>query len=362
LTFNLAALRERARGVGIIGVVKANAYGHGAVDVASRLVRDGVEALAVATVPEAVELRCAGVGGAIMVFGAPRRESVHAYEEYDLEPFVTSVESIDVLRGAGRLRVHVHVDTGMARLGIRPEETRHVIATLEAMPGIEIVGLSTHFATAGEPRSAFAAVQWRRFTEVLTGLGSAPAPIHLASSGAFFTIPESLDASLIGYARPGIGLYGLLDLPADAAPGSETFRPVMTLVSEVVQVRIVLPDTPVSYDGLWRSSRETRIATISAGYADGYPRNLTNRGVVGIGGGRFPVAGVVCMDLLMVDLGPESDSETTVHAGDPAVLFGAGGPSAVELARLAGTIPYELVCRVSSRVPRLHRSGDSTPA
>ena len=359
LRHNLRVFRERAPNVGLVGVVKANAYGHGAIEISRTLVDERIDGLAVAIVPEAIALRNSGITCPIMVFGAVRPQSIDRYVEYDLEAFITSVESLSVIRNVPGLRVHLHVDTGMGRLGIQPNEVARTLSLLDGMPGIELAGISTHLASAANPDRVFSSIQWSTFAGVLRSLGSPPAPLHLASSGAFFTVPESVDPDIIGYARPGIGLYGLMEIAGTRH--RDLLKPVMTLVSEVAQIKIVEADTPISYDGRWRAPKRTRIVTVAAGYADGYPRNLTNKGVVGIRGSLYPVVGAVCMDLLMVDVGPPGEEDAQIQPADPVVLFGSGGPSAIRLAELSDTIPYELVCRVAPRIPRVYMNSDETP-
>ncbi len=352
LRHNLRLLQNQAPGIEMIGVVKANAYGHGSVEVSRTLIDAGLRCLAVATVAEAIVLRKAGIAGRIMVFGAPRKTSIHTCVEYELEPFVTGADTVDLLRGVGALNVHLHIDTGMGRLGIKPSEVPEILRELEGIPGIRLVGISTHFANVSAPDSPFTSQQWNRFVDALKELGPTPAPVHVASSGALFTVPESIDPSIISQARLGIGLYGVLDAPPVVHEMS--FRPVMTLRSEIAHVKTVESGSPISYNGLWTAPRQTQIATVAAGYADGYPRLLANRASVGILGTQYPVVGTVCMDLFMVNLGPKSENSALISPGDPVILFGEGGPSTIEIASLADTIPYEVVCGISSRVERIY--------
>ncbi|TDI70887.1 MAG: alanine racemase [Bacteroidetes bacterium] len=362
LSHNLRVLKQQAKDIDVIGVVKANAYGHGSIEVSKTLIADGVRSLAVATVAEAVELRQAGIGEKILVFGAPRKASIKACVEYDLEPFVTGLESLDVIRPFSGLRVHLLVDTGMARLGVHPDEVETVIQDIENMPGNHLQAISTHFSSAGRIGSSFAREQWRRFESVLAKLGSKPAEVHVASTCALFTVPESVDPNIVDSARIGIGLYGLLE--PEGYSTASPLKPIMTLQSEVAHVKWVEAGAPVSYNTDWCAPERTRIATVAAGYADGYPRILSNRASVGINGVLYPVVGAVCMDLLMVDIGAgsgpgsrnETATDTDVTPGDKVILFGSGGPSSVQIAEQAETIPYELVCGVGSRVPRIYSS------
>lgn len=357
LLHNLSVFQDLGPDVDVIGVVKANAYGHGSIEISKTLILGGVRTLAVANVSEAIELREAGVESRIIVFGAPRRESIQAYPEYDLELFVTGLDSLEIIRSVSGLKIHVLVDTGMARLGISAKDVPRVLREIEAIPNTELKAISTHFASAGQPNSPFAREQWLRFKAILDKLGSKPAEIHIASSGSMFTVPESIDPGWVDSARVGIGLYGLLD-PIEGV--SDTIlKPVMTLESEVARVAWIETGAPVSYNATWRTEKRTQIATIAAGYADGYPRILSNQATVGIRGEAYPVVGAVCMDLFMVDIGHEPG---IVSPGECVTLFGPGGPSAMELARLAQTIPYELVCGIGPRVPRIYEEAKTVNA
>lgn len=351
----------RATGAAVMAVVKAEAYGHGAVRVAGALSDAGVEHFAVATVPEGVQLRRSGLNGRILVFAAPLPEYLGAYARHDLEVTVCSDHTASaVCEAAGddrKLRVHVKVDTGMGRIGVPMDRAEDVIRRLDAAPGVVLAGLWTHFATADEPDLDFTHRQLDHFRRLVDGFGDAAENVHAANSAAALRLPQSyaFDRSLI---RVGIGLYGYTALNGLAADAG--LRPVMRMTSRVTQLKWVEPDTTISYGRRWRAERRTRIATVGAGYADGYPRLVTNRASVGIGGGRYPVAGTVCMDMFMVDV----DDRDDVQPGDEVVLFGDGGPDAFELGTWAETIPYEILTRVAPRVPRAYVNGGarSSPA
>ncbi len=350
LRHNLGVLRRRAAGLDLMAVVKANAYGHGAVPVTRFLASEGVARFAVATLNEAVELREAGILEPILVFAAPLPEHLPLYARHDIEVTVSSPEvARAIANGTVALRAHVKVDTGMGRIGLDPADVVETVRLLERAPGVRIVGFWTHFATADEPDDSFARAQWTRFRTVLKELGGPPAPVHAANSGGVLGHPVALDPGLVAGVRLGISLYGLYDPPESAAP--DALRPVMSLVSRLTQIKTVRAGTPISYGATWRAPRETRIGTVSAGYADGYRRSFSNRAEVGVAGSRCPVAGRVCMDMIMVDLGPEGDGPSA-RKGDEVVLFGDGGPSPFEMARWADTITYEIVCGITSRVTR----------
>lgn len=358
LRHNVRTLRERAGGASLMGIVKADAYGHGAVRVARTLHEEGVRHFAVARVREGVALRDAGIDAPILVLGAPLPHHLAAYDAYDLGVTVAAPAVADAVIEAAAagavLRAHVKVDTGMGRIGLSPEEAPAIVRRLRSASGIEVAGLWTHFAAADDDPPSFAHRQLDRFEAVLQGIEEAPPGVHVANSSALLTLPDRLSALRPALARVGIMLYGLADRAALAEAAG--LQPVMQLTAQVTHVKTVAPGTSISYGRQWTADRATRIATIGAGYGDGYLRLCSNRAVVGLHGHRVPVVGAVCMDMFMVDLGPPG-TPPDVAVGDTAVLFGPGGPSAFEVAAWAETIPYEVCCRVDERVPRHYVDG-----
>ena len=335
-----------------MAVVKANAYGHGAIRVARTLEDHGVEYLAVAQLQEAVELRSAGVGRPILVMGVPRRSELEVYSDQAFDLLVTSPEwavaAVEHARTNGPLNVHMKVDTGMHRLGMQPEQFATALDTLQSAPGIRLVGLWTHFASADERDSSFTREQYAVLKPIVERYGHQFEHVHVGASNAVNFFPDVALAPERSMIRIGIALYGYLDTHEDAA--AVGLKPVIRLTSRVSQVRVIEPGESVSYNRRWTSARRTTIATVSCGYADGYFRSLSNRSKVGIRGKLYPVVGTVCMDLVMVDVGPPEASD--VEEGDPVVMFGDGGPSVYEIAEWAGTIPYEVCTNVSRRVVR----------
>ena len=353
---NARLLTERAGGDEVVAVVKADAYGHGAVPVTRALLDVGVGRFAVATVAEGAELREAGVTARVLVFAAPLDDDLPAYERHDLAVTVSSEAVADAVaeRGAGRggLVAHVKVDTGMHRLGVAPEAAAATVRRLQSA-GVTVEALWTHLATADGDDAGFALEQVRRFDAVLADLAAdAPPLVHVRNGPAVVRLPP-LTSGRPALARLGGVLYGLA---SDSAmrPAMDGLRPAMRLVAPVVHLQTVAPGESVSYGRTWTAPRPTRLATVAAGYADGVPRALSNRGRVGIGGRLWPVAGRVCMDMLLVDLGDPDGPGGAVRRGDDAVLFGRGGHAAEEAAAAAGTIAYELTCGVSARVPRVY--------
>jgi alanine racemase len=312
----------------------------------------------VARPAEGVRLREAGISGRILVLGAPIRDQLSVYSTHDLDVTVSSPEVAAAACRHGTpatpIRAHVTVDTGMGRIGIAPEATADVIRRLSGAPGVTLAGIWTHFATADQPASSFAETQLDRFEAMLNGIDLPPSftgHVHMANTGALLTLGSRvLDASR-PLVRTGIALYGLTASPdLDARID---LRPVMTLRARVTHLKTVPPGTPISYGANWEAPHRTRIATIGVGYGDGYPRLCSGRASVRIAGDKRPIVGTICMDMCMVDLGPpDPPPATNVTVGDEAILFGAGGPSLYDVAEWAETIPYEICCGISPRVPR----------
>lgn len=356
-TIDLAALEhnlEKVRGrlaprVGILAAVKADAYGHGANEVAPFLGSRGVDWFGVATAEEALALREAGVKGSILVFG-PVRTHLEPLVAHDVALTVVDEASLAAASSAARrtgarARVHVKVDTGMGRLGRRAEDALGLVQGADRQGRVRLEGLWTHFASADDALPEATHRQLQAFTDLIGALERCGIQIplkHAANSAAVFAFPEAQ----FDLVRPGIALYGYSSSPFIA--GLEpALKPVMTLTAPVTFVKRVTAGTPISYGGLWHAPRDTTVATVRIGYADGYPRALSNKAKVSVQDRLCPVAGRVCMDQLMVDMG-----DLAVQPGDRVRLFGAGGPSAEELGALAGTISYEILTGIGARVRR----------
>ena len=355
LEHNYRALRAMlAPGCRFLGVVKANAYGHGAVPVAKRLEKLGAEYLAVACLEEAVELREAGVRAPILILGYTPSECGEALLRHDLTQTVYDAETArafsDAALAAGkRLRIHVKADTGMSRLGwlcggerLRP--AADAIQAVCALPGLEAEGIYTHFANA-DADEEYTMTQLTRFLDLLAQLESRGLafPIrHCAASAAMLKYP----CTHLDMVRPGIALYGHYPDPSCEGLDGPGLAPVMTLKTRVASVKDVPAGTPVSYGCTHVLERDTRLAALTAGYADGLPRVCSDRLEVWLQGRRVPVAGRICMDMCMADV-----TGLDVRPGDEVEIFGRHLP-VEEVAALAGTIQYELLCAVSPRVPR----------
>jgi alanine racemase len=357
LRFNYEGIRKRVgMGVRIMGIVKANAYGHGIVEVSKALVRFGIDYLGVGFAEEGITLRKAGISCPILVLGGVLGRQISDFLLHRLDITVSSVEiarqiSDEVLRSGGgsSADVHLKIDTGMERIGVKSENAAKFIEDVWRLPGISVRGLYSHFATADEADKSFAMEQLRKFKAVAAGAeraGHRIPYIHIANSGAILDIPGSFHTMV----RPGIMLYGVY--PSREAGRGIPLRPVLSLRSNVVFMKEVPAGTSISYGRRYTTPRATRIATVPVGYGDGYPRRLSNGANVLIGGKPYPVVGTVCMDQLMVDVG----TDAPIHVGDDVTLIGPDNGSQIgiwDLSETVGTIPYEILTGIAARVPRI---------
>lgn len=335
----------------VFPVLKANAYGHGAVPVARRLVREGAVRFAVALFEEGVELRAAGIEGEILLLSSGARGDAAVFASHGLIPTLYDVEQARTLAASAAglgapLPVHLEVDTGMGRLGVRQGDLSRMIGLLRRSPELRLAGTFTHFARADEPRSDSTARQVEAFSEALSRIRSAgldPGLVHAANSAAALAAPGALfDAT-----RPGIALFGIA--PSERV-GHPALRPALTLETEILAVQRVPAGTALGYGGTFMTSRPTDVATLPIGYHDGLRRSFSGRLPVLIRGGRAPIVGAVSMDLTLVDA-----TDCGGAPGDRVVVLGRLGSEelgAWDLARAAGTIAYEIVCGIGSRVPR----------
>ncbi|HEX8501763.1 MAG TPA: alanine racemase [Pyrinomonadaceae bacterium] len=357
LAANFRAVRARVgAGVKVMGVVKANAYGHGAAECARRLEAEGADWFGVATPEEGFALRRAGVSRPVLSFGGFWEGQAGACLAQGIVPVVYRLDMAEALDAAARAsgvvaEAHVKVDTGMGRLGVRFDEAAEFAGRLRELKHFRVGGLLTHFAAADEPgRDCFTGDQLRRFREAVAAFrarGHEPEYEHMANSAATYANPEARGNMV----RPGGVLYGLWRdvLPPQAAePG---LRPVMSVRTRVTLVKRVHAGETLGYGRTYEAAREMLVATVPAGYADGYARALSNRGRVVVRGQFAPVVGRVSMDLTLLDVTDVGG----VRVGDRVTLLGADGRlllPAEDLARTAGTLSYEITCGVSARVPR----------
>jgi alanine racemase len=361
LAHNARAIRAfmaEARGAAapaLAGVVKANAYGHGAVEVARTLVGAGASMLACADVEEGLELRGAGLTVPILVFGAVGLGEVGGIFDADLTPTVSTPASAGRLQDAAarrgvRLRYHLGIDTGMHRLGLRHDNLARAMPAVLAAPNLEIQGVYTHFATADTPGDELFARQRENFESAgrtLAALGVKGCMKHAANSGALLADP----ATWFDLVRPGLLMYGVAPR---AFEGRIAVRPVMSLRSRVTAVKGVRIGESIGYGGRFVANRPTTMAVVPAGYADGLDTRLEGRGFALVRGRRAPIVGSVSMDVIALDV-----TGMGVEPGDEVVLVGRQGGDEIsvgEMARWVGTIPYELLCRVGNRVKRVYSS------
>ncbi len=357
---NLAVVRSRLRpDTRILVVVKADAYGHGAVPLAKTALEHGASLLGVGDSSEALHLREAGLLAPILILGALIEEEIGWVVSYGITPTIHSLDMVGVLnqearRQRKRVAVHLKVDTGMARLGASPSRAVEIAEQVRGSSHLALEGVSTHFGTLHAGHLEFAHQQLERFREVLDALAAAgirPRHVHLANTAGVHLMPEAcFNLVRIGGALYGIDTHGLreTDFP---------YRPILTLKSQITFLKGLRAGTPVGYGGTHVTTRDTLIATLPVGYNDGYPWRLSNQGRILIRGRHAPVVGRVTMDYLMADVGDVPE----VAVGDEAVLIGGQGDHEMrveELAAQAGTIPYEITCSLGRRVRRVYVQAD----
>jgi alanine racemase len=350
---------ERLRGLlspatRLLAVVKADGYGHGAVPVARAALSGGAEWLGVARVPEGAALREAGIQAPVLLLAEQPDAAVPLAVALGLAATVYTRQGLACLAAAAQaaartVAVHVKVDTGMHRYGAAPEDVPALIDAARRTPGVRLEGIWSHFAVAEDVLNPYTKQQFELFTDVLEALGPAAGGLirHLANSAGLLTLPEAH----FDLVRSGIAVYGIH--PSPELADRVVLEPAISFKSRVGLTKVLEAGASVSYGQRYAMPRRGTVATVPAGYADGVRRGLTNTGEVLIGGRRRPISGSVTMDHLMADLG----ADTTVRPGDEVVLVGRQGAeeiSAHDVAAWLGTIPYEVVCAISSRVPRVY--------
>lgn len=357
LEWNVSRIRMQARGSKVLGMVKANAYGHGMVPIARCLEELNIDMLGTAIVDEAVELRRAGITSDILILTPIDSSEIELVAENNFHVVTCDLEQAEALsrtamRKGVRINVHVYVDTGMLREGFRPKETVSAVRAISLLEGVRAVGVCTHFATADDPTSMFLHQQLAEFTRVVRELDDAGFTfeyVHAANSGALW-MEESTHFTMI---RPGIALYGY----ALGAEPEVSLRPVMSVTSRINSIRKAWPGDTVSYGQRYVVSEESYIATVPIGYGDGYLRSLTGKAHCLIGGKLYPVVGSVCMDEIMIQLGQSSfplEQEVVLLGNQSGAEGQYGAIDAILLAQWASTIPYEVLTAVSGRVPRVY--------
>lgn len=340
--------------------VKADAYGHGAVQVSITAIKAGAHALAVASVQEGVELRDAGIVAPIISLSLPTPEELDEILTHDIHPLVMDSEFIAACDEHARKlntvgKVHLKIDTGMSRIGCEPSEANKLAVQISRSKNLRLCGVATHFSVSDSKRPediAFTKTQLARFSEAVNNIrqsGITPGFVHAANSGAIIQYPSAH----FDMVRPGIIVYGYA--PSPDLEGAIPLKPVMSLQTQVVLIKKIQKGMPVSYGCRWRAPQDTYIATLPIGYADGLNRSLSPGLKVRIGKAFFPVVGTICMDQCMIDLGPHP----WVQRWDEVEIFGPSTPerqnnSADDLANIAGTISYEIISNINKRVPRVY--------
>lgn len=351
LAANVRRLAQAAGTARLMAVVKADAYGHGALPCSHVAVTAGAHTLGVHTVAEAEQLRDDGLGVPILVMGPLTGAEWGRAAAIDAEIVAWTAAAIAAADTAGIGAVHLELDSGMGRLGARPEDVAEM-ADAAAAAGVRVAGIMTHFATADDrdgEHAGFFREQLVRFRAAAAALRDQfpDATVHAANSAATLRDP----GAAFGMVRCGIGLYGCS--PFHGTPEQDGLTPVMSVISYLAMVKTIRSRDSVGYGRTWHAQRGTRLGLVPVGYGDGYARSLGNNAEVLIGGRRVPVVGAVSMDQLTVDLGPESDDAV----GAPVVVLGAQGSeriTAEELAARRGTINYEITCAIGPRVPRVY--------
>ena len=355
LTHNMRLLQELVGNRSLWPAIKANAYGHGAEIVGRHLVQLGYNRLCVAHVAEAIDLIEAGVCATFLVLSASLPENSESIVAYDCEPVVCTLEMVEALaqaaaRAGKRIAVHLKVDTGMGRIGIRPDEVLAFLARCRDFPTVVVRGLMSHFPLAPEADPSFARQQIALFRHVQEATkASRIMSYHLANSAAIFDLPEAhCDA-----ARPGIAIYGLKPSPTIANPRVHDLKPVLEWKTRITYLKEVPAGTGLSYGHTFHTAQPSLIATVPIGYGDGLSRRLSNNLALVVGGMRCAQVGDICMDQSLVDV---TALRGRVQVGDEVVIIGQQGQAVVtvdELANKLGAINYEIVTSIAKRVPRI---------
>jgi alanine racemase len=354
LTANFQAIRAAVAPAKVMAVLKANAYGHGLIETARHLVGVGADYLGVAYLEEGIWLRENGIKTPILVMGGLLSDQTPLYLEHDLTVTASSVEKLQQIERTAQLlgvraKVHLKIDTGMERIGVHYYSASSLLEASLECQHCEIEGIYSHFANADAADLTSARIQLDRFQEVLQFYAkrNLPTPMrHIANSGGILQLPESH----LDMVRPGILLYGVY--PSAEVQRPVTVQPALSWKSRVVYFKVVLPGHPVSYGSTWQSDVMTRVITVPVGYGDGYFRSMSGQAEVIVRGRCYPVVGRICMDQLMVNISWDS-----AYNGDEVILLGESGDQAItceQLAAWAGTIPYEILTNINTRVPRVY--------
>jgi alanine racemase len=355
LTENLNLIRKQVAPAKIMTILKANAYGHGLVKVARHMVAHGADYLGVAVLEEGILLREQGITAPILVLGGIMGNQVPLFIKHKLTLTASSVEKLEQVEATAaqmgvQARVHLKIDTGMERIGVHYYSADVLLEASLGCRNVIVEGIFSHFATADSADLAYARLQLERFQEVLRFYerrSLPPPPLrHMANSAAILQLPESY----FDLVRPGIILYGVY--PSSEIARTLPVRPALTWKSNVVYFKVVKPGHPVGYGSTWQSDHLVRVITVPVGYGDGYFRSMSNKAEVIVRGKRYPVVGHISMDQITINI--EWDS---AYNGDEVSLIGESGDASItvdDLAEWAGTIPYEILTNINTRVPRVY--------
>ena len=354
LAANFAAIRARVAPAKVMPILKANAYGHGLVPVGRLMASLGADYLGVAVLEEGILLRRAGIRTPILVLGGIWGSQIPLFLKYDLTLTASSIEKLEQIEQTASAmgktaRVHLKIDTGMERIGVHDYSAEGFLETALRCRHIHVEGIFSHFANADAADLTSARLQLERFHEVLRFYErhSLPLPLrHMANSAAILQLPEAT----FDMVRPGIMLYGVY--PSNEVRRTVAVQPALTWKTRVVYFKVTQPGRPISYGWTWAPEKQTRIVTLPVGYGDGYFRAMSNKAQVLIRQRRYPQVGRICMDQMMVNIGWE-----TAYNGDEVVLIGQQGNERItveDLAAWAGTIPYEVLTNINTRVPRVY--------
>ena len=358
LAYNYAAVQHRVGSAKIMAIVKANAYGHGLVEVSQFLQKQGVNYFGVAFIEEAITLRHAGITLPILVLGGVMIEQIPLFLEYNIDIMASSIEKLQAIAACAILhkmqaRVHLKIDTGLGRIGVRDTNAYDFFSYAVGLSSVHIIGVASHFATSDDPDNTYMREQCLKFeraTQFFPDHGL-PMPLrHIANSGAIMQFPESY----FDMVRPGIMLYGVY--PQSWMKKICALRPVLSLYARVVYFKVVCQSVGISYGLSWKAPETTRIITLPVGYGDGYPRALSNKGYVLMQGVRYNIVGNICMDQMMIDI-----KKAQAYCGNEVVLIGKSGEQEITINDLVDCYEgsaYEFLVLLNARIARQYRSID----
>ena len=343
---NYNVLSKDLKDIPIMATVKANAYGHGAVEISKTLERIGVRYLSVFTIEEGIELREAGIKTDILIYSKLNHTALNEAEKYNLTLNISSFVDLDHLRDfeGKSLRVHLKIDTGMTRLGVSHDKAEAFLKEAAQIDSINIEGIYSHFSTGDEGDLFYAKKQLNRFNKVIElakKLNIDPSLIHCSNSGAILNLPESR----FNLCRVGMLLYGAF--PSDEVPQDLSIEPVMTFTAPIVEIRDVKAGTPISYGGVYKTNKDTKIAVVQTGFADGVPRPWYAKGYVKFKNEKFKITGRICMDQLMIDVG-----SSDIELGDEVIIFGSNSNGTIsinEIAKEIDSTTYVIVTGIGTR-------------